>query len=366
MPVKVLVCPLNWGLGHATRCIPVIRAFLERNCTVTVAASGASLELLRQEFGNRVVYEEFPGKQIRYSRGRFMILKLTLQLPAFLISMVKEHLWISRKVKLIQPQIVISDNRYGARSKHVLSVFISHQVFVQMPPKLKPFQNFANYINHIFLKAFDHCWAPDMENPPGLSGALTHHKPVPFIDFIGPLSRFRDVENYNRHGQADELPENFILVILSGPEPQRTILEEKLQRELKEETVVWFRALPGNTALQRSGNHFLFNHGSTALMGYCIQKARMVISRSGYTTVMDLEVFGKKAVLIPTPGQTEQEYLAQLLDKEQMAAFIKQKNTSQLQESMKKAESYRGIFVSDSASLLRFHVDKLLKQVTGP
>lgn len=366
MPAKVLVCPLNWGLGHATRCIPVVHAFLERNCTVTVAASGASLELLRQEFGNRVTYEEFPGKEIRYSRGCFMILKLTSQLPAFLVSMVKEHLWISRNVKLIQPQIVVSDNRYGVRSKHVLSVFISHQVFIQMPPKLKPIQSFANYINHIFLKAFDHCWAPDIENPPGLSGVLTHHKPLSFVDFVGPLSRFQDVENYNRHDMAGQLPENFILVILSGPEPQRTILEEKLQRELKDETVVWFRAFPGNTVLQRLGNHFLFNHGSTSLMGYCIQKARMVISRSGYTTVMDLAVFGKKAVLIPTPGQTEQEYLAQLLDKQQMAAAIIQKSISQLQESMKKAESYRGISVSDSGSLLNFHVDKILKQVTGP
>ncbi len=365
MPAKVLVCPLNWGLGHATRCIPVVHAFLEHNCTVTVAASGASLELLRNEFGNRVAYEEFPGKEIRYSRGRFMILKLTLQLPAFLVSMIKEYFWIRRKVKLLQPQIIISDNRYGVRSKHVLSVFISHQIFVQMPPKLKPFQSSANLINHIFLKAFDHCWAPDIENPPGLSGALTHHKPLPFVDFVGPLSRFQDVENYNRHGMAGKLPENFILVILSGPEPQRSILEEKLQRELKDETVVWFRALPGNTALQRSGNHYLFNHGNTSLMGYCIHKARMVISRSGYTTVMDLAVFGKKAVLIATPGQTEQEYLAQQLEKHQMAEALKQKNILRLQESMKKAESFRGITVSGNGSLLKYHVDKILKQVNG-
>lgn len=365
MPVKVLVCPLNWGLGHATRCIPVIRAFLDRDCLITVAASGASLELLRQEFGTSVAYEEFPGKEIRYSRGRFMILKLTMQLPAFLVSIVKEHYRVRRKIKLLQPQIVVSDNRYGARSKHALSVFISHQLFVQMPPRLKSFQGFVNRINYIFLKAFDRCWVPDMENPPGLSGALTHQNPLPFVDFIGPLSRFHDIESYKRHDLAGELPQNFNLVILSGPEPQRTILEEKLKDELKDETVVWFRALPGNTELQRSGRHYFFNHGSTSLMGYCIHKARMVISRSGYTTVMDLAVFGKKAVLIPTPGQTEQEYLAQLLDKQQMAATIEQKNIAQLQESMKKAESFRGISVSGNGSLLKYYVDKVLKQVSG-
>jgi uncharacterized protein (TIGR00661 family) len=362
MPATVLVCPLNWGLGHATRCIPVIRQFIHKNCRVIVAASGASLELLRQEFGTTVEYEEFPGKVIRYSRGKFMILKLSMQLPAFLLSIYKEYIWIQKQVKGIKPDIIISDNRYGARSGSAISVFITHQLYVQMPPKLRLFQQLANTINHWFIRAFDHCWVPDVPEVPGLSGNLSHHRQLPFVQFTGPLSRFSAFERYGADGVSDQLPQKFFLVILSGPEPQRSILEEKLKETLSEEVLVGFRGVPGKTELNKTGNHYWFDHGNPDLMGWCLKNCRAVISRSGYTTLMDMAVFGKKAVFIPTPGQTEQEYLAALYDSMNYTVSLDQKKISAIKDALEKCEALSGVPDIADTGLLKKCIDKLLQE----
>ncbi|MBW6480088.1 MAG: hypothetical protein K0B37_11725 [Bacteroidales bacterium] len=361
MPATILVCPLSWGLGHATRCIPVIRQFINNNCRVVIAASGVSLALLQQEFGPAVEYEEFPGKEIRYSQGRFFILKLSMQLPAFLFSIYKEYRWIQKQVKRIKPDIIISDNRYGARSKSAVSVFITHQLFVRMPPKLRLFQRFVNNINHIFISAFDHCWVPDVPEAPGLSGDLSHYRHLPFVQFAGLLSRFSAFEKYKAAGVSDQLPRNFFLVILSGPEPQRTILEEKLKEALGEEVLVGFRGIPGKMQLEKTGNHFWFDHGNPDLMGWCLENCRAVISRSGYTTLMDMAVFGKKAVLIPTPGQTEQEYLAVLFNKNNYTVSLDQKDISGLKDALVKCETLSGVPEVSDSGLLHKCIDKLLQ-----
>jgi uncharacterized protein (TIGR00661 family) len=363
MPVTILVCPLNWGLGHATRCIPLIRQLMERNCRVVVAASGASLKLLQQEFGSWVEYKEFPGKEISYSLGRFMILKLTTQLPAFLYSIYKEYRWIQKQVKHIKPDIIISDNRYGARSGAAVSVFMTHQLFVRMPPRLRLFQGLANRINHMFIRAFNHCWVPDFSDAPGLSGDLSHRRQLPFVQFIGPLSRFLAIENYKGSGVSDRLPRDFILVILSGPEPQRSLLEEKLKDELSEEVLVGFRAVPGKMQLEKSGNHYWFDHGNVDLMGWCMKNCRLVISRSGYTTLMDLAVFGKKAVLIPTPGQTEQEYLAGLFSRQKYSVSFDQKDLSGIREALAECETLAGVPETSDSVLLSKCIDQVLKEV---
>ena len=363
MSKTILVCPLNWGLGHASRCIPVIREFLARGCRVVIAASGAPLAMLRDEFGDDAEYAIFPGKEIKYSRGRFMILKLTGQLPGFLFSMYREHRWIKKTVKTLKPDVVISDNRYGARSRSVYSVFITHQLFVRMPPKLRIFQGLSEIINRIFIHAFHECWVPDFPDAPGLSGELSHKKSINNVFFTGPLSRFRNPEEYNRKKLAFQLPIDFILVLLSGPEPQRTILEEKLSKELEHETVIWFRGLPGNHELKKTGNHYLFDHGSVQLMGYCIKKARLVICRSGYSTIMDLAIFGKKAIFIPTPGQTEQEYLAEILHKQSIVVSVKQKNLFELRKKISIAEKLKGLPQLDNPALLADCVKRVLKKV---
>lgn len=361
MPVTVLVCPLNWGLGHATRCIPVIRQLLERNCRVVVAASGASLNMLQQELESGVEYEEFPGKEISYSRGKFMILKLTAQLPAFLFSIYKEYRWIQKQVKRIKPDIIISDNRYGARSKSAVSVFITHQLFVQMPPRLRLFQGIANRINHMFIRAFDNCWVPDFPDTPGLSGELSHYRQLPFVQFTGPLSRFSETQNYQGAGFSGNLPRNFILVILSGPEPQRSILEEKLKKELREYVLVGFRAVPGDMRLKKSGKHYWFDHGNSDLMGWCLKYCRVVVSRSGYTTLMDMAVFGKKAVLIPTPGQTEQEYLAGLFSRKNYTVLLDQKDLSGIHDALAECETLAGVPEITGSGLLSKCINRVLQ-----
>ncbi len=362
MQVTVLVCPLNWGLGHATRCIPLIRQLIDENCRVIIAASGATLNLLKQEFGSGVEYEDFPGKEIRYSRGKFMILKLTAQLPAFLYSIYKEYRWMQKQVKCIKPDIIISDNRYGARSGSAVSVFLTHQLFVQMPPRLRLFQRLANSINHIFIRAFDHCWVPDVPDTPGLSGNLSHQRHLPFVRFTGPLSRFSVDKEYICSGYHDLLPRNFILVILSGPEPQRSILEDKLKEELSEEVLVGFRAVPGKMQLKKSENHYWFDHGDTDMMGWCLKNCRAVISRSGYTTLMDMAVFGKKAVLISTPGQTEQEYLAGLFSRQNYTVSLAQRDLSGIKDALVKSQILAGVPEISDSGLLGKCINQVLKE----
>ncbi|TVQ86419.1 MAG: glycosyl transferase family 28 [Bacteroidetes bacterium] len=363
MSKTILVCPLNWGLGHASRCIPVIREFLKRNCRVVVAASGAPLAMLRDEFGDDAEYMIFPGKEIKYSRGKFMILKLTGQLPGFLFSMYQEYRWIKKITKTLKPDIIISDNRYGARSRSVYSVFITHQLFVRMPPKLRIFQGLSEMINRMFIHAFHECWVPDFPDAPGLSDDLSHKKSINNVFFTGPLSRFQNPEEYKGEEFAFQLPDDFILVLLSGPEPQRSILEDKLSKELEHETVIWFRGLPGNIGLKKTGNHFRFDHGNEQLMGYCLKKARLVICRSGYSTIMDLAVFGKKAILIPTPGQTEQEYLAEMLHNQSYVVSVNQKNLFELHKDIPLAEKLKGIPQMGNSALLADYAGRVLKKV---
>ncbi len=362
MQPKVLVCPLNWGLGHATRCIPIIRQLMKKNCRVVIAASGASLALLQEEFGSEVKYEEFPGKEIKYSRGRFMILKLSTQLPAILYSIFKEYRWMKQNVKRIKPHIIISDNRYGARSKSAVSVFITHQLFVRMPPKLRLFQRLANRINHMFIRAFDYCWVPDIPDAPGYSGDLTHYRKLAFVKFTGPLSRFSATENYTGADFSDQLPGNFILAILSGPEPQRSILEEKLREILKDEVLVGFRAIPGKMKLKKTRKHYWFDHGNSDLMRWCLKNCRAVVSRSGYSTLMDMAVFGNKAVLIPTPGQTEQEYLAKMFNRENYAVSVDQKNITGLKYALEKCQTFAGVPEIKNSDLLNNCIYQVLKQ----
>lgn len=311
--MHILICPLNWGLGHAGRMIPLIRQFLDRGCTVTVASEGMPMQLIKEEFGVEINYYHFPGATIRYSSRIPLMLKLLLQAPAFLASMIREKNITRRIVSELQPQIIISDNRYKVRDNRIFSVFITHQLWLRLPQPIKWFENFLNFLNHRMIKRYDMCLVPDDAESPGLSGKLSHHIHLPGLEFGGPLSRFSNQQSMGK--PLATLPNDFILVLLSGPEPQRTVLERLLMEQLNEHTCVWFRGLPGNHEQTSTGSHYFFNHGTTATLSWCIQHSKLVIARSGYSSVMDLAVFGKKCVLIPTPGQTEQEYLGVLLQK---------------------------------------------------
>ena len=327
---KVLISPLNWGLGHATRCIPIINFFLEKNWDVVIGAEDEGYTLLQQEFPH-VEIIHLPGIKVNYSKNLPFALKVLVQLPDILIGIFQEHLRLQKIIKNYNIDLVVSDNRYGLWSKKVSSVFMTHQVHIIPPPSLKIFSSLILRMHLLFINRFNRLWIPDFENEPTISGKLTHPPVKEASDYIGPLSRFVSFKS--------ELKYDFCVVI-SGPEPQRSIFEDKVMASLTGigRKGVIIRGLPKNSEASAPSEHVIvFNHLDAGEMQKYLSASKMVICRSGYSTIMDLMALKKPAVFVPTPGQTEQEYLAQHL---QGTSFeiISQKNFS-IPDALKLSDS---------------------------
>jgi uncharacterized protein (TIGR00661 family) len=300
----ILVAVLHWGLGHATRCIPVITALLNNNYTVVIASDGAALELLRKEFP-QLESIELPSYNISYSRKPiFFKSKLLLKLPRIKKTIAKEKKLVKKLVEAGKIQGIISDNRFGVRNKKVPSVFITHQLNVLSGNtswlSSKAHQN--------IIRKFDECWVPDTEGPENLSGKLGHLKrPLPNVKYIGPLSRM----------QSRSEPKQYdVLCLLSGPEPQRGMLEElcfNMFRNGDKKVLIVRGVVKDKEHRTKLGNLCIVNYLGTIELEKVINASDLIISRSGYTTIMDLAAMGRKAFFIPTPGQYEQEYLAKRL-----------------------------------------------------
>ncbi len=278
-----------------------------------------------------------------------MNFKMLSQMPGFFKSIKKEHQLLQTIIKEYQIDMVISDNRYGCWSEKVPSVFITHQLFIQAPFGKK----WLNKINHHFIKKFDECWIPDTENETNLSGNLSHTKKLNAIPtfFIDPLSRFSDKEL-----SSEQKYDAF--VIISGPEPQRTVFENLVAKQAEKTALklVLVRGLPSENKIPtylHSENLEVHNHLPTELFLEKIEQSNLVISRSGYSTIMDLAILGKKAVLIPTPGQTEQEYLAKYHAGKQHY-FTQTQQEFNLEETIKKATNFKGIHIKNQFDLSRF------------
>lgn len=330
---KLLVAPLDWGLGHATRCVPIIRDLLNNDCEVWLAGEGAQEKILREEFP-LLPFLPLKGYRIRYSK-KGLAAKLILQIPSILRSIREENNWLKEQIRTHRFEAVISDNRYGLWNENAFSVFITHQLRIKNSLG-KPGEDLLQKWNYRLINKFDECWIPDKEGENNLAGALSHPSKLPSIPikFIGPLSRFK---NLNIDIETDHL-----LVILSGPEPQRTIFENKIIEEIVNYpgTATIVRGLPGERNIIPSTNtiHF-YNHLATDDLNKEMMKAEFIIGRSGYSTIMDIAALQKKSILIPTPGQTEQEYLADHLMKKQ-TAYSQKQNVFSLQNAIKEAKKF--------------------------
>jgi uncharacterized protein (TIGR00661 family) len=304
---RILVAPLDWGLGHATRCIPIIKYLISEDCELFIAASENNYFLLKKEFPSTVILR-INGYKIRYGRQkRWFPLVLFSQFPKAVFSIVKENFWLKKMTRKYSLDAVISDNRFGMYNKKIISVYITHQLTIKTGNKFS--ERIAQKIHYFFIKKYNYCWIPDCEKD-GLGGELSHPKiKPPNIIYIGPLSRF--------HIQPETAKIYDILISISGPEPQRTLFENMIFSQLKKTNrkILIARGLPGIThrSLKDWTNVTIVNHLSAEELNSAFQQSEWVISRSGYTTIMDLIKLGKKAILIPTPGQTEQEYLARYL-----------------------------------------------------
>lgn len=316
---RILVAPLDWGLGHATRCIPVIQALLAGGATVLVAGEGGVEALLRMEFPE-LLFLPLPGYRVRYGKTRqATLVALFRQLPKLRRAIKEEQVWLQKVVARYKIDAVVSDNRYGLHHRDVYSVFITHQLEVKTGWRATDVllqKNLYRYINR-----FNACWVPDGEAQPHLAGALSHPKVLPQtpVSYIGPLTRF--------HFSAPVLTQ-YILILLSGPEPQRTMLEETIlqQAKLFQNPMLVVRGLPGAVGVPAVPYHItIVNHLPTATLQKAIAGAQFVISRCGYSTVMDLTALQKRCIFIPTPAQTEQEYLATHLMGQNLALCIPQR-----------------------------------------
>ncbi|MBK9013450.1 MAG: glycosyltransferase [Saprospiraceae bacterium] len=305
-PKKILVAPLGWGLGHATRCIPIVRELQSQGATVVLASDGRALALLRQEFPQLESFE-LPSYNVEY-RNNQMAWNMAWQLPKILRAIWREHQAVRQLSIRHGIDGIISDSRFGGFFSKKHCVFLTHQVNIQAPFLLV--KNVVNFFNRLIINQFDECWIPDVPTTPNLSGGLSHPiKPSlkKKAKYIGALSRMvtgeMKVERYDA------------IAVLSGPEPQRTKLEKALIEQAGSISarflIVQGRPeLLGGTPIAPKKNIEIVPSMTAEALNQAILESGVFIGRSGYSTVMDLARLGKPALLIPTPGQTEQECLA--------------------------------------------------------
>jgi predicted glycosyltransferase len=329
--LRILVCPLDWGIGHATRCVPVIRQLREQNHEIIIAADGQGLEFLQRYFSD-LKFIRFRGMRIKYPSGRRMIPKMIIQSPAILFNIFSEHQHLKKIIKDKKPDVVISDNRFGLWSKEVYSIYMTHQVMIKAPANLKWAEPLLHKAHRWFIRQYDECWIPDLPGDINLSGDLSHKYPIPAnAKYIGLLSRF---ESNISHSPPPHVPQSpplpvspsprlpvpsspDLLFLLSGPEPQRTIFEKIILKELEQHRglhAVILQGLPGNYKEHSPApGVMVLNHLPDGELAELVSISRIIVCRPGYSTLMDLIALGRNAILVTTPGQTEQEYLAENL-----------------------------------------------------
>ncbi len=325
--------PLDWGLGHTTRCIPVIQQLIHQGFTVLLAAEGKAAHLFSKEFPDLIILH-LDGYKITYSKKKiFFIAKLLIQIPRILKAIKKEHAWLHRIIKDHKIDIIISDNRYGLYNSKIKSVFITHQLAIETG---NIFTNqLVQKLNYKLINKFNACWIPDEEIPFDLAGKLSHPKVLPDVPttYVGILTRF----------VKQPVEKNIdLLVLISGPEPQRTTLENIIILQMNKLSLkmVLVRGLPGVTNKLKNDKEDLkiFDHLSATELNTLIQSSKVVVARSGYSTIMDLIALQQKAILIPTPGQTEQEYLAKYVASKKYFAAANQSGFN-LEKEIKNLEN---------------------------
>ncbi len=338
---RILVAPLNWGLGHATRCIPIINALLERGYHPFIASDGVALTLLQKEFPELPSFE-LPSYKITYAeKGKNFKIKMIWDSPKVLKAMAKEKKAVKKLVKEHQLDGIISDNRLGVYYKKVPCVFITHQLNVLSGNTTW----MSSQAHQKIIKKFNACWVPDVEGKPNLTGKLGHLKKSKLnIKYLGPLSRFEKMD----------VPIIYdLMVLLSGPEPQRTLLETKLLKELQQfEGNILF--VGGKIEASQTKSEIKTDKGSLLHMNFMqsnelqtgLNQSAKVLCRSGYTTVMDLAKLEKKAFFIPTPGQYEQEYLAKRMEKQNLVPYCDQNDFTL--EQLSRMNDFEGLAQFDS------------------
>ena len=339
----ILVCPLNWGLGHAARCIPLIKSLIQQGNKVIVAGEGSVIHLLKEEFIYLKVVV-LKGVEIKYSAKGFSFFSMMVFFPSLLWSVYKEHRLLKQLIKEHQIDVVISDNRYGLWSAEVKSIFITHQLNIMIPPQWKFARKLVQAMNHYFINKFDEWWIPDESSRP-VSGELAAAFDKNYkLKYIGILSRFIDCD-------VEPVTTKYeVLVILSGPEPQRTILENILCIQLLplNKSVLIVRGKPQDKEERPALGVISFvNHLPSGILKSHLLQSSFIVCRSGYSTLMDLAAVGRSAVIIPTPGQSEQEYLGDFHQLKRHHIRILQEDIN-MEKTFKELDSCQPLLLANS------------------
>ena len=325
--MKILVAPLNWGLGHASRCVPLVRRFLDEGHEVILGGDGESLTLLRKHFP-RLRYVYLAPLNLRYGKGGRQVWAMIKALPKLVLWAYKDHVMLQAVLRGEKMDRVVSDNRFGLYNKATESVYITHQLHIMLPKGWRWLEPLVRRLHARIYTRHNKVWVPDYEDlERSLAGELSH--PYEMVNskwlngrlsYIGPLSRFAQITNYKPQTIYDTV------AVLSGLEPQRTMLERELVARYKgtDGQVLIVQGLPNrpNTRIKR-GAVTIVPHMGDAELAAALKGAKHIIVRSGYSTIMDLEELsllpsmgrsgGASIEFIPTPGQPEQEYLAHFM-----------------------------------------------------
>ena len=305
-PPQLLVTVLDWGMGHATRTLPLIEHAAQEGWHVHVASKGTALAWLESHAKglNHVTFHRKPGPNITYAkRGNFW--RIARQMPAFVAYVERERKWTAEIVNALGIDAIVSDNCYGCTASDVPSVLMSHQLQIPTPKWL---EGSARLMVQRWTRAFDEVWVPDVE--PGeasLSGALAHAHVHPNTKYIGVLSRLA------QHKQPQPATRWARVGMVSGVEPHRTLMEQGLRTWMNgtEEPCLVIAGQPGG-GIRVDGHITTWCDPSDEELAAALQEARTVICRSGYSSQLDLAALDVAAILVPTPGQPEQAFLGKL------------------------------------------------------
>lgn len=337
---SVCIAPLDWGLGHATRCITLIRALESLQYKIYIATEGKHEAILKEAFPN-ATFLKLRGYRIWYTKQRALLIPgIILQIPKIISAIIHEFKWLKKAAHKYQFDLVISDNRFGFYHQKIKSVFITHQLELQTPFSWSTRLN--QIITYALIKNYAACWVADMQPPHNLSGILANpkHKPSIPIWYMNCLSRL--YVDQTKTNEEQNLLRNEFLGIVSGPEPQRTLLENIFWEQGNDmgSPFIVVAGLPDNKAYhKKSDSGILYSHLNGTALADAIKQSKFIICRGGYTTLMELIPFNKKLILVPTPGQTEQEYLARYWQEKKWAISFSQ-NDFNLQEAIEKATDF--------------------------
>lgn len=359
------MAPLDWGLGHATRCIPIIRYLLEKHCEVTIAAEGAVAMLLRGNFPELRILV-IKGYRISYSgHASTFAFRILAQVPKILKGIRDERKWLAKTQEDNQFDLIISDNRYGLKIEGLTSVIMTHQLQIRSDAGALA-DRLLRFAHYRILERFDECWVVDDLGKTSIGGTLSHPERIPDnAHYIGLLSQL------TLDDPRPNTKEGGVLILLSGPEPQRSLLEQKILSQITSKSAFQYTIVAGNPGGAvpdgvPSGIDYHTHLNALQLQGF-MANADLVVCRSGYSTLMDLATMGKKALLIPTPGQSEQEYLAKHLGKQGLFFFSNQ-SSLELEHDITQALERPGFGIRATHiqhQVMKAAVDETLQRLTG-